>query len=208
MLGTTLSGQAWWNLRRRLCWRRQAVHEVVQKNREMMMLHSSLIIFLLANSSVRTLSWPRVGSSVIWERKTLSEYMDLDPVLELGEIKFEPMDAIEVPFPSESYLSNHSKKVVTFASWQYTFGSQESHQDLSFFVSGKSGLITTVLLLKVDKDTPTTCTQNYEYGNTLTFCIRLFQNSTKTQLLRTRSTLEISYFKAFYSYNRRGINHV
>lgn len=42
--------------------------------------------------------------------------MDLDPVFELGEIKFEPMDAIEVPFPSESYLSNHSKKVVTFAS--------------------------------------------------------------------------------------------
>lgn len=51
-----------------------------------------------------TLSPPSDGLLVIWEMETLSEYIDLAPLLVEG-LKPEPTDAIEVSFPSESYLS-------------------------------------------------------------------------------------------------------
>lgn len=51
-----------------------------------------------------TLSPPSDGLLVIWEMETLSEYIDLAPLLVEG-LKPEPTDAIKVSLPSESYLS-------------------------------------------------------------------------------------------------------
>lgn len=72
----------------------------------------------------------------------------------------EATEAIEVPLPSESYLSHENDinmtafiffkilKPVTVGVFFFFY------QDRSFFASGISGFISNVLLLNVDKDTP------------------------------------------------------
>jgi hypothetical protein len=68
-----------------------------------------------------------------------------------------PTGAIEVSFPSESYLfdKNTESQLINqnpIASIQHS--GEEYYQDLSFCASGMSGLITSVLLPTVDRDTP------------------------------------------------------
>lgn len=74
----------------------------------------------------------------MWERETLSEYMDLDPLL-AEEVIPEPMADIDVSLPSESY------------------------QDFNFVASGESRFITTLLLLIVDNETPSKIVLNQRH---------------------------------------------
>lgn len=73
-----------------------------------------------------------------------------------------PTEAIEVPLPSDSYLQTIEnigcEHRETKREGIFTILITKSYQYLNLLASGVSGLISTVLLPIVDKDTPATAT--------------------------------------------------
>jgi hypothetical protein len=101
--GTTWSGQAWCGLCGHAGWRKQAAEQIgsaysASSRHWIIQIH---IDFALRQDL--TLSWPKSGSLVMWDRKTLSEYIDLKPP-GLDAPMPAPTDVMEVPLPSDSYL--------------------------------------------------------------------------------------------------------
>ena len=79
----------------------------------------------------------------------------------------------------------------------------ESYQDLSFLASGDSGLITTLLLLMVDNETPEIdWMRSANKSGDKCYLNKLFNHS------KTKITLKVSNFERLDCNHRRLISHV
>ena len=76
----------------------------------------------LGKHSICTLSWLKVGSQVMWDRNTRSEYMDLEPP---DRETLAPTGAIEIHLPSESYLFGKIRTWVLFLRKLFRFEKKE-----------------------------------------------------------------------------------
>jgi hypothetical protein len=128
--------------------------------------------FIMKSSWQNTLSSPKDGLLVTWEREIRSEYIDLEPLFVDGLIPA-LTEAIELSLPSESYLFTKTsvRKHGHNSQGQKRGGNSllaVTYQDLNFFASGISGFTSTVLLPIVDKDTPKTAYKEYiTHGNSI-----------------------------------------